>query len=64
MKHFKAKKSRVNAVAVLSFSTACGDYYWPIPYDKKDRFIPSSVDCVYNQEYINFKQVVNMLKAL
>lgn len=64
MKKLKVKKPRVTSVELFSFSTASGDYVWPIPYDKKDRFIPSSVDCVYNTEYFSPRQVVMMLRAL
>jgi hypothetical protein len=64
MKKIKARKPRVTTVELFSFSTPVGDYVWPIPYDKKDRFIPSSVDCVYNTEYYSPRQVVKMLRAL
>jgi len=64
MKKIKAKKPRVSTVELFAFSTTAGDYLWPIPYDKKDRFIPSSVDCVYNTEYYSSRQIVMMLRAL
>lgn len=64
MKRHKSKKSRVTYVDLYPFSSSSADYLWPIPFDKKDRFIPSSVDCVYNAEYYTPQQVVQMLSAL
>jgi hypothetical protein len=60
----KNKKPRVTNVGLYEFSTPVADYYWPAPFDKKDRFIPSSVDCVYNAEYYGAKQVITMTKSL
>lgn len=64
MKKIKAKRPRTSAVDVIRFATSCGVYYWPLPYDKKNRFIPSSVDCVFNAEYIEPRQIFSMLNAL
>lgn len=64
MKKSKNKKPRVTSVAISQFSTATADYFWPLPYDKKERFIPSSVDCIYNAEYYNPQMVFKMIRSL
>ena len=64
MKKIKSKKPRVTSVELFKFSTASADFLWPLPYDKKDRFIPSSVDCVYNMEYYSQAQIAGMLRTL
>lgn len=64
MKKSKNKKSRAAFVDLVPFSSRSADYIWPIPFDKKDRFIPSSVDCAYNSEYYTPEDVAGMLRAL
>jgi hypothetical protein len=35
-----------------------------VPYDKKNRIIPSSVECAYNSRYFSLQETYNMLRAL
>lgn len=60
----KQKKSRVENVGVLLFKGAIDTYYLTVPYDKKNRVIPSSVECAYNSRYFDLEQTVRMLRAL
>jgi hypothetical protein len=60
----KPKKSRVENVGVLLFRGAIDTFYLTVPYDKKNRVIPSSVECAYNSRYFSLQQTVNMLRAL
>jgi hypothetical protein len=60
----KVKKSRVENVGVLLFKGAIDTYYLTVPYDKKNRVIPSSVECAYNSRYFSLQQTVDMLRAL
>ncbi len=60
----KKKKSRVENVGVRIFEGVLDTYYLTVPYDKKNRIIPSSVECAYNSRYFSLQQTVNMLKAL
>jgi hypothetical protein len=60
----KQKKSRVENVGVMVFQGVIDTYYLTIPYDKKNRVIPSSVECAYNSRYFSPQQTINMLRAL
>jgi len=60
----KRKKSRVENVGVVLFQGVIDTYYLTVPYDKKNRVIPSSVECAYNSRYFSPQQAVNMLRAL
>ena len=60
----KTKKSRVGHVGVQLFQGANDTYYLTVPYDKKNRIIPSSVECAYNSRYFDLQATVNMLRAL
>lgn len=60
----KRKKSRVENVGVILFQGVIDTYYMTVPYDKKNRVIPSSVECAYNSRYFGLQETVNMLKAL
>ncbi len=60
----KQKKSRVENVGVMVFQGVVDTYYLTIPYDKKNRVIPSSVECAYNSRYFSPQQTINMLRAL
>ena len=60
----KSKKSRVENVGVQLFQGINHTYYLTVPYDKKNRVIPSSVECAYNSEYFDLQATVNMLRAL
>jgi hypothetical protein len=60
----KAKKSRVENVGVLLFEGVNDTYYLTVPYDKKNRVIPSSVECAYNSRYFSPQDTVDMLRSL
>jgi len=60
----KQKKSRVENVGVQIFKGAIDSYYLTFPYDKKNRVIPSSVECAYSSRYFNVQETVNMLRSL
>ena len=60
----KKKKSRVETVGVVLYKGVIDTYYLTVPYDKKNRVIPSSVECAYNSRYFGTQETVNMLKAL
>lgn len=60
----KSKKSRVENVGVQIFQGAIDTYYLTIPYDKKNRVIPSSVECAFNTRYFSLRETVNMLRSL
>jgi hypothetical protein len=60
----KQKKSRVETVGVQMFKGIVDSYYMTIPYDKKERVIPSSVECAYNLSYFDLQETVNMLRSL
>lgn len=60
----KTKKSRVQHVGVRIIAGVLDTYYITVPYDKKNRIIPSSVECAYNARYFSPEQTVQMLRAL
>lgn len=60
----KKKKSRVENVGVQTLKGFHDLYYLTIPFDKKNRIIPSSVECAYNARYFGLQDTVNMLRAL
>jgi len=60
----KQKQSRVENVGVMIFQGIIDTYYLTVPYDKKNRVIPSSVECAYNSRYFSPQQTINMLRAL
>ena len=60
----KRKKSRVETVGVQMFQGINDTYYLTVPYDKKNRVIPSSVQCAYNSRYFSPQETINMLRAL
>lgn len=60
----KSKKSRVENVGVRLLQGFHHTYYLTVPFDKKNRIIPSSVECAYNSEYFSLQQTVDMLRAL
>ena len=60
----KRKKSRVETVGVLLYQGAIDTFYMTVPYDKKNRIIPSSVECAYNSRYFSPQETINMLRAL
>jgi hypothetical protein len=60
----KPKKSRVDVVGVQVLKGALDTFYITVPYDKKNRVIPSSVECAYNTRYFSHQETVNMLRSL
>jgi hypothetical protein len=60
----KIKKPRVQSADIYPCRTKVGMYWWPIPFDKNGRFIPSSVDCLYSQEYFSQGDAIRMLRSL
>ena len=64
------RKSRVSHAFIHIFrgrTISDGDYnvyFATVPYDKKGRKIPSSVDCCYNSLYFDPDQVNLITKAL
>jgi hypothetical protein len=60
----KRKKSRVENVGVQVFQGTIDTYFLTVPYDKKNRVIPSSVECAYNSLYFGVQETINMLRAL
>jgi hypothetical protein len=39
-------------------------YYTVVPYDKKGREIPSSVNCCYNSDYFEHEDILMITQAL
>ena len=60
----KAKKSRVESVGVSLIQGFRDTYFLTVPYDKRDRIIPSSVECAYNAHYFSEEEARQMLRAL
>lgn len=60
----KVKKQRAQQVIMDVCRTKTSLFWQPLPFDKKDRFIPSSVDCLFNQEYYSRGQAAQMLRSL
>jgi hypothetical protein len=66
----KVRKSRAFAAFVDTFSGIYTEdgiravYYTVVPYDKKGREIPSSVQCCYNSEYYSYDDILPMTQAL
>lgn len=60
----KAKKSRVESVGVNLIQGFQDTYFLTVPYDKKNRIIPSSVECAYNTSYFDIETTRRMLRSL
>lgn len=60
----KTKKSRVQDVGILILHGSLDTYCLTVPYDKKNRIIPSSVECAYNSRYFSPQEIINMLRSL
>ena len=60
----KKKKSRVEFVSYRVYRLKTADFVQPIPYDKRKREIPTSVNCMFSLEYFNVEDAVRMLEAL
>lgn len=59
-----AKKSRVQYVSYKTFRTRCAEYVQPVPYDKRQREIPSSVNTAYNLEYVTIPAALQSLNTM
>ena len=60
----KIRKSRVHSASIQALVGMHNVYYLVVPYDKKMREIPSSVNCAYNSEYFSPQQALQMAQAL
>jgi hypothetical protein len=60
----KIKKPRTCYVTVNFRKAKVGAYWWPVPYDKKRKPIPSSVDVWYNSDYFSKEDSMNMFHTL
>ena len=60
----KVKKSRVESVGVNLIQGFNDTYCITVPYDKKNRVIPSSVECAYNTSYFDEETTRQMLRSL
>ena len=60
----KSKKSRVESVGVNLIQGFHDVYFITVPYDKKNRVIPSSVECAYNASYFDEETTRQMLRSL
>ena len=60
------RKSRVAYAFINVFRSRANSetYYGVIAYDKKQREIPSSVNCCFNGDYYRTEQIVTLAKAL
>jgi len=59
----KSRKSRVCFVLLNTWATPTANYCLPVPLDKREKVIPSSVDCAFNTEYHSQDEVVAALRA-
>ena len=66
----KTRKSRACGVSVEAFygtpnyDGARTVYYAAIPYDKRGREIPSSVNCCYNADYFHLDDIFTITQSL
>lgn len=60
----KLKDPRVHFVIVDSLRIRLNQFWHPNPFDKKSKFIPSSVDCLFNKDYYSESQAARMLRSL
>ena len=60
----RSKKPRAVGADISLYVGYSGTFVMPLPYDKKGRIIPSSVECAYNFEYYNLPQIIDMVRAL
>lgn len=60
------RKSRVVYAFINVFRSRANSetYYGVVAYDKKQREIPSSVNCCFNGDYYPTEQIVTLTKAL
>ncbi len=60
----KGRKSRVHSATLQTMVGTRHSYFLVVPYDKKMREIPTSVNCAYNAEYFTPQQALRMSQAL
>ncbi|ATW62762.1 hypothetical protein SCBWM1_gp78 [Synechococcus phage S-CBWM1] len=58
------KKSRVYYASYRVYKTRCYEYVQPVPFDKKRREIPTSVNCLYNLEYVSVEDSIRSLDTI
>lgn len=54
------KKSRVSQVTLCWWTYGAQQFWEPVPFDKKDRVIPSSVECLFNTDYYTSAEASKM----
>lgn len=54
----KRKAARVVYFGHRVYRTRCHEYIQPIPYDKKRKEIPTSVNCFFNTEYFTLNDAL------
>ena len=66
----KARKSRAHSALIGTFLGSINIqvyqtvYYTVIPYDKKGREIPSSVNCCYHAGYFDHDEILTITQSL
>jgi hypothetical protein len=66
----KARKSRAHSARIITFLGYIGKqgyqtvYYNVIPYDKKGKEIPSSVNCCYHAGYFDYDDLLTITQSL
>lgn len=63
-KKVRIKDQKVKSVYLDVVRTKVSLYWNPLPFNKRDKFIPSSVDCLFHQDYYNREEAKSMLIAL
>jgi hypothetical protein len=65
MKRRIAKKNpRVVYYGHQIFRTKCAEYIQPVPYDKRKKEIPSSVNCFFNTEYFTLREALSTMLTI
>ena len=60
----KTRKSRVHFASIRPYVSGSAVYYLVVPYDKKGKEIPSSVNCAYNGEYYTPDEALYLARSL
>jgi hypothetical protein len=60
----KVRKQRVQSACVKECRTKTTSFWNPLPYDKKSKEILSCVDCIFNKEYYQREDAIDMLRSL
>lgn len=63
-KKIKKVKQKAQNALILEVRTKMSNFWWPLPYDKREKQILSSVDCLFNQDYYDRDKAKEMLKSL